>query len=181
MQSGKHSLTHKLFRIAALSTIAVFCGTSSVVAGPGMPPGPGGRGPSPFGFTRFAPPRGLCVPHLPLGFETVMIAGITYFVFAGIYYQRAASGYVVVDPPPQQPAPAPTPTLTGTVLVVDTDLLNVRSGPGAEHEVINQVRKGMQFEVLDTAPGWKYIHVKGNMNGWVMEEYTHLLAPEAKG
>lgn len=179
MRSSGNSLAMKMYRIAALSTIAVFCFTSFSQAGPGGPSG----GPPPAGHLvqkRVAPSKGLRVPHLPPGVETVLIAGITYFVFAGIYYQKSGSGYVVVEAPPP-PKPAAAQGSSNTMLVIDADILNVRSGPGTQHRVVQQVRKGMQFGVLETVPGWRYIHVGGSIYGWVMNSYTHLLLPDVKG
>ncbi|WP_054699321.1 DUF6515 family protein [Desulfosarcina cetonica] len=81
----------------------------------------------PRGYRVVRPPRGTKIDHLPLGVETLLIAGVTYFLLAGIYYQKAPSGYVVVDAPASAP---PSPTMAaGQVLAVDTALLNVRSGP----------------------------------------------------
>jgi len=203
MENEKKSLLNTTCRVVAAATITVFCWTSSVIAGPGMPgpqiggfPLPGAHEtirmgkdlyrfshglfylPGPGGFAKVKPPRGLIVGQLPIGFETLVVAGITYFVFAGIYYQQASGGYVVVDPPPEHP---PEAVPTGEMLVIDTEILNVRSGPDANNPVVSQVKKGMQFEVLGSTPGWRYIQTPGGSYGWVMDKYTHPIEPTAKG
>lgn len=51
----------------------------------------GGRG-----FTLVAPPMGAIVPLLPLGFMTLVLAGMTYHCYDGVYYRECPSGYMVV-------------------------------------------------------------------------------------
>lgn len=136
----------------------------------------------PNGFVVVRPPRGAVVAHLPVGFETLVVAGITYFLFAGIYYQKHDSGYVVVDNPPAAAvSPEVLPETGGQTLAVDVEILNVRSGPGMGHAVIHQVRLGDRLVIQDTSPGWYYVQLPDGTFGWVMQKYTHLVVPEAKG
>lgn len=130
------------------------------------------------GFMVVRPPRGVVIAHLPVGFETLVVAGVTYFLFAGVYYQQTPSGYVVVDEPA---APEAMPATGGQTLSVDVEILNVRSGPGMNHGVINQVHLGDRLVIQDTSPGWCYVQLPDGSFGWVMRKYTHLLVPEAKG
>jgi len=52
------------------------------------------------GFTVCAPPFGLRITILPIGYTRVVIAGLPYFMFQGIYYQQlATASYVVVQNP----------------------------------------------------------------------------------
>ncbi|PWC09888.1 hypothetical protein B4923_18575 [Brenneria roseae subsp. americana] len=71
---------------------------ASVLAGPG----PGhGMGPGPHGAPwHDRPGPGIVVDRLPYGVETVLIAGLTYYVLNGIFYQRQNNSYVVVETPP---------------------------------------------------------------------------------
>jgi hypothetical protein len=132
----------------------------------------------PRGFSVARPPVGAFVLDLPIGFETVFIAGMTYFLLAGVYYQRSGNGYIVVEPP----VPSPVPASNGEqFLVVDTELLNVRSGPGADNQVISQVCKGFQYRVEGASPGWYSIRLANGQLGWVMSQYTHIVVPGAKG
>ncbi|MEZ5609920.1 MAG: DUF6515 family protein [Rhodocyclaceae bacterium] len=55
----------------------------------------------PFGasFMVIAPPIGIFVPILPLGYITMQIGGNAYYVANDVYYARRGDGYVVVEPP----------------------------------------------------------------------------------
>ncbi|GAB6908116.1 putative SH3 domain-containing protein [Desulfosarcina cetonica] len=133
----------------------------------------------PRGYRVVRPPRGTKIDHLPLGVETLLIAGVTYFLLAGIYYQKAPSGYVVVDAPASAP---PSPTMAaGQVLAVDTALLNVRSGPGLDHPVVSQARLGERLVVQQTSGGWCFVGLPDGRTGWVMVQYTRPVAPGAQG
>jgi hypothetical protein len=64
-----------------------------------------------FGFIleSVPPPRGIVVTYLPTGYRTIIVGRTTYYEYENVYYQPAAGGYVVVDPPVvvTQYAPAP--------------------------------------------------------------------------
>ncbi len=62
-----------------------------------------------------APFPGMPVAHLPLGVETVIAAGLTYYVLNGIFYQRHNDGYVVVE----APASSNVITVPGGMSVLD--------------------------------------------------------------
>jgi N-acetylmuramoyl-L-alanine amidase len=53
-----------------------------------------------------------------------------------------------------------------TQLVVDSNTLNVRGGPGTNHSILAQVHKGDQFTALDARGDWYKIKVDGK-EGWV--------------
>lgn len=138
--------------------------------------------PDPKGFKVVMPPPGAVVGHLPDGFETLVIAGLTYFLFAGIYYHHTAAGYEVVPAPPEASASEATPPpANGQSLVVQAQMLNVRSGPGLNHTIIHQVRSGQQLIIQGSAPGWYYVLLPDGTYGWVMSKYTIRLASDAKG
>ena len=138
--------------------------------------------PDPKGFRVVRPPHGMVIGHLPDGFETLVIAGITYFLFAGIYYHHTASGYVVVEAPPEvSGGEDPLPPANGQTLVVQAQMLNVRSGPGLNHAIIRQVRSGQQLIVQGSAPDWYYVRLPDGTFGWVMSRYTVRLVSDAKG
>jgi len=113
------------------------------------------------------PPRGLIVVNLPIGFRTVISAGLTYYVHGDVYYRRVPAGYEVVQP---------VRTITREYpehVAVDIDVLNVRYGPDRDEDVIAQVSKGMILKVLGAEPGWLYVEVQGEeIQGWVMEQYV---------
>ena len=136
----------------------------------------------PRGFKVVRPPHGVIVGHLPDGFETLVIAGITYFLFAGIYYHHTAAGYEVVEAPAQASVSAESPPpANGQTLVVQVQMLNVRSGPGMNHAIIHQVRSGEQLVIQGNAPGWYYVRLPDGTFGWVMSQYTLKIASDAKG
>lgn len=73
----------------------------------------GGPGPG------WAPPhRGARFDFLPGVAATVLVAGLTYYVLDGIYYQRENNQYVVVDAPPA-PAGYATGGVSGNMTVLD--------------------------------------------------------------
>ncbi len=61
---------------------------------------------------------------------------------------------------------------------VDADILNVRSGPSADAEIVGQVtyNEALEVEELDNADGWVYVkneNVDGYVNGkYLREENT---------
>ena len=85
--------------------------TLPALAGPGemgRPGGPPGRYISPSALSHghyagpwSAPAPGHRIDRLPGGVETILLAGLTYYVLGGIYYQQQESHYVVVTPPTQ--------------------------------------------------------------------------------
>lgn len=67
------------------------------------------------------------------------------------------------QPPDKPPAPAPEPvyvTVTGS-------LVNIRSGPGQEYEVITQVVRGDKLAALGEAGGWYQVQLPGGGTGWI--------------
>ncbi|MCG8710661.1 hypothetical protein JHU04_003960 [Brenneria sp. 4F2] len=80
----------------------------SAMAHPGH--GPGGPGPGGWGWGPGPGP----IDRLPYGVETVLIAGLTYYVVNGIFYQRQNDQYIAVDTPP-----AATATTQGGMTVLD--------------------------------------------------------------
>lgn len=79
-----------LLSASLVAPAAVLAGPGGYHGGPGFG-GPGWHGPGPGRGARF--------PFLPGAAETVLIAGLTYYVLNGIYYQRQNDQYVVVEPP----------------------------------------------------------------------------------
>lgn len=88
---------------------------------PGGPPGPGPGAPWD------APAPGMPVAHLPLGVETVIVAGLTYYMLNGIFYQRHNDGYVVVETPNNSASAVTTPGGT-TVLDLNGQRFYVKNG-----------------------------------------------------
>lgn len=87
---------------------------------------------------------------------------------------------VVVAPPPPPvhyysytPAPQePTNEVILKQVGITTSLLNVRSGPGVETSVVDQVHRGEVLDVIGENPGWLYVRTPDGVHGWVMARYT---------
>lgn len=123
-----------------------------------------------LGFMLIRPPLGLVVFSLPVGFHTVISAGLTYYVHGDIYYRRVPSGYEVIEPVrvPGQKSAQDYPEQ-----VLALEVLNVRYGPSQDEAVIAQVLPGMVLDVLGTAPDWLYIEIPDeDIQGWVMRDYV---------
>lgn len=82
--------------------------------GRGGPGWDGHRGWGPGG----GPRRGARFDFLPGVAATVLVAGLTYYVLDGIYYQRRDNQYIVVDAPPA-PQVYESGGLNGNMSVVD--------------------------------------------------------------
>lgn len=88
------------------------------------------------------------------------------------------------DPDPD-PVPNPDPSYTlGDQVIVVEGPLNVRSGAGVNHEIIDSVGTGSHMCVLDEGTardGYTWYQIRttgGSSTGWIAGEYTQL---EAKG
>jgi SH3-like domain-containing protein len=55
-------------------------------------------------------------------------------------------------------------------MLVNTDALNVRKGPSADHDVMGQLKKGDRVQVLDSSGQWWRIK-SGNIEGYVNSAY----------
>ena len=57
-------------------------------------------------------------------------------------------------------------------LVVQADQVNVRSGPGTDHETLTQVSRGMRLPILDTSSDWYRVKLPSGKTGWVVAWYV---------
>jgi uncharacterized protein YgiM (DUF1202 family) len=123
---------------------------------------------------------------LPLGAAAVVIAGLTYYSHAGVYYRPAPGGYVVVPPPagvvvsPAAPMEGSLPSLAGAVVVASPSL-NVRSGPGMNYPVVTVVGQGQILEVSNSSQGWLAVRTPSGHMGWVAQQFTSPAAQEPQG
>lgn len=58
-----------------------------------------------------------------------------------------------------------------TTAIVETDKLNIRSGPGLSYEVIASLNKDEKVDVLSTSGNWLEIKA-GNKTGWIASWFT---------
>lgn len=54
--------------------------------------------------------------------------------------------------------------------VIQSDLLNVRTGPGTEYDKITQINSGEIYQILQTDNDWVEIKLE-NGSGWITDEY----------
>lgn len=54
-------------------------------------------------------------------------------------------------------------------------ILNLRSGPGLDEEVVGQAAFGEILGVIGAAPEWLYVKTQTGQYGWVMTQYTQAL------
>lgn len=129
------------------------------------------------GFIVVAPPLGIVVPFLPIGFRTVISSGLTFCVSGDTWYRPVTSGYEVVAPPVIVSTPVARAYqgdlwAPGAMVSVDIDLLNVRSGPGRHYDVLRVVRRGTVLEIQRRSDDWLYVWTPDGDAGWVMIQYT---------
>ncbi len=65
--------------------------------------------------------------------------------------------------------------------VVTVELLNVRTGPGKNYPVIQQVCRNSNLIINGISEGWLYVKLPGGGYGWVMQEFTVNVQPPASG
>lgn len=134
---------------------------------------------APSGFYLIAPPIGVVVPFLPIGYVSFVVGGITYYDLNGVYYTRIPEGYRVVEYPlaveRKEIVAAPEKVHR---IIVQTDLLKVRSGPGKDHNVISQVERGKELKVLGNIPEWYYVELDDGGRGWVMMKFVVPVTPK---
>ncbi|MBE3587050.1 MAG: N-acetylmuramoyl-L-alanine amidase [Thermoanaerobacteraceae bacterium] len=82
-----------------------------------------------------------------------------------VYLQPAGS-----PPDAQQPVPA------GTRVEVTGSVVNVRSGPGVDHEILARVSRGDRLPVLGKVPEWYQVQLPGGAKGWIIATYVQEVA-----
>ncbi len=133
------------------------------------------------GYAVAAAPVGAVVPVLPAPAVLITIGAMTYYTYADVYYQKAPDGYVVVPPPVKPTQPDKAVAWEGDQVRVAVPILNVRSGPGTGHPVINKVQLGDILMVRSSSSNWYYVKLPDASRGWVMVKFTTLLEPKARG
>jgi uncharacterized protein (TIGR02594 family) len=70
-------------------------------------------------------------------------------------------------------AAPPPPSPTDVEMIVTTDTLNIRSGPGAGYPIIGQVHRGETVIYLNASPAWDWVNIKTkeNQTGWCSSRY----------
>lgn len=60
----------------------------------------------------------------------------------------------------------------GGKLIVEGDLVNVRSGPGISHDILTQVSRGTRLPALDRNADWYQVQLPGGKMGWIVSWYV---------
>lgn len=68
----------------------------------------------------------------------------------------------------------PSPAWATQTLVVEADILNVRSGPGTTFSRVGQVKRGQEFVVLEEKNGWYKIKLVSGTTGWSTGDYVKI-------
>jgi len=66
--------------------------------------------------------------------------------------------------------PVGTQTTSRNTGVVDADTLNVRSGPGSNHNAVGTLAKGAEVNIVASVDGWYQI-TSGDLSGYVSADY----------
>jgi len=91
------------------------------------------------------------------------------------YYSR--SPQIIVRPEPmfiqQSPRSSnPHPELILRQVEITVKIVNIRSGPSLENEVITQAHHNEKVDVIEVAQDWLYIKTETGQYGWLMTQYT---------
>lgn len=141
----------------------------------------------PKGYFWVRPPIGIISYSLPAAAVTVLIGGLTYYVYDDVYYRRVSAGYQVVQVPGRT-TPAMrsrtvpvNPAVSGAQVVVAAKILNVRSGPGINHGVLTRTYMGNVLIIQGSSADWYYVRLPDNTYGWVMKSFVTVTGNGAQG
>ena len=114
-----------------------------------------------YGYAVIPAPVGAVVPSLPDGHRTIVIDGITYHEYDGVYYKGGPAGYTVVPIAQATPSPAtgaasasgqPSPTTTPSTMVINVPNKNRSFTPITLQSAGSGMYIGPQGEVYPTFP-----------------------------
>ena len=132
---------------------------------------------APGGYVVINSPVGAVVPALPADYSFLTVDGVRYYIHAGTYYLPAPGGYQVVADPRRT---APQPVVSNKVIVT-SNILNVRSGPGLQHHIAARAYYGDHLLVLHRKADWIFVQLPDNSRGWVMTRFTAPAGGRADG
>lgn len=93
-----------------------------------------------------------------------------------VYY--SSTSQIIVHPEPvtvrqySGPRTPPQELVLRRVKIIER-IVNVRSGPGFENNVISQVHNNERVDVIGAAPEWLYVKTENGQYGWLMTQYTY--------
>lgn len=87
--------------------------------------------------------------------------------WAQIRKANAISGWVSLKYLVKVPAPPPVNS-ADVLMIVTTDTLNIRSGPGTTYAIEGKLMRGDMVTYLSATPDWKWMRIKTNQSnvGW---------------
>jgi hypothetical protein len=110
------------------------------------------------------PPIGAYVAYLPDGSTTFIVGADRYYYYNGVYFRPYSDGYVIVSPPPSQPAtttaPAASaqnnaPSQTSTTSGTGAEAKSLSSAPGASLAAAGQQKSASSDTVTVGVPNSK--------------------------
>ena len=112
------------------------------------------------GYVVITAPMGAVVPQLPIGHRTIIIDGVAYHEYDGVYYKGGPTGYTVVPISQAEPSAGAIVTATastGSGTLRQTMVVNVPNNNGSYTPVTlqaagNGTYLGPQGEVYPTQP-----------------------------
>lgn len=120
-------------------------------------------------------------PTTPPVADTAALTGVE--ALAAAQPVSAAEPVAAAEPvtTTENAAPAPTATPIPATLTITSDLVNVRSGPGTEYDLIGTAATGETFTVLakNAAGDWWQVCCVTGQNGWVFGELASVQNGEA--
>lgn len=138
------------------------------------------------GYISILPPIGVIVTGLPVSVATILVGGMTYYVYEDVYYRKIPSGYQVVEIPKivevkKNSVQTMDAIVPQTQIMVTAKILNVRTGPGLNHPVKSRVYYGDLLTVQGNAPDWSYVLLPDESYGWVMLKFVSVTATFPEG
>src|SRR5258706_7505985 len=61
---------------------------------------------------------------------------------------------------------------------INTDKLNLRSGPDTSARILRVIEKGSALTILDTQPSWLKVQIPDGSIGYVAAQYVTIQAPQ---
>lgn len=86
------------------------------------------------------------------------------------------------SPPTPRPAATPAPVQPGgPTAFVNFDFLNVRAGPGTNHDLVTKLNRNQSMSLLGRSgdSAWARVRVPGGAEGWVSTQYITATVPIA--
>jgi hypothetical protein len=125
----------------------------------------------PGGYVVVTPPIGARIQVLPEGCSYFYFHGRRCYSCDDVFYEELDNAYVVIERPPRFRLIAEA----GDEVLIETDTLNVRSGPGRRYDTINLLQRDETVEVGAVDGDWYYVNLRNGSYGWIMRKYTRIV------